>query len=318
MGLYGPFTAVAGTMQQCSLDGDAQGIYIRNTSIYDLAIAFKSGQPVNVTSFGGGDWTTIIPAGDRAGIRIPTGIYGASGFPGYVWVLPINNTGSFALTGTSSSNAQFWIETYPDANYLPPDYASAQFINAASQQRVLSVPVAANPATYAPFPFAGSVPGTGTSAILASDPGIGSLAANGASLGYYLYQLIIFLSTGQTAAGSLDAIIQFDLQTAANVSIGWPWPQDLMRVVMSWGVGTVVPPFIYLPPNPLFNPVGLPAGKSIDHSAILLYTAGVNAGGPALLRTTVVYSPDLQNYNKSGGFYAPEPIGHSSSGGAKF
>lgn len=139
MGLYGPFTAVAGTMQKCQLSGDADAIYVRNTSIYDLAISFRASQPVQVANFGGGDWYTIVPAGDRVGIRVPDGIYGGSGFPGWVWVVPMTSTGSMPVPGVIAGTSSFWIETYEDANYLPPDYASPQFQNLASQPRVVTM-----------------------------------------------------------------------------------------------------------------------------------------------------------------------------------
>lgn len=141
MGVYGPFTATVGTIQQCSLSTDAQGVYVRNTSRYDLALAFASSQPVNTTNFGGMPWAAVIPSGDRTGLRIPLGIYGANGFPGYVWILPLDQTTSLAITGTVSGNASFYIESYTDASLMPADYASPQYVNAASQERTISLPM---------------------------------------------------------------------------------------------------------------------------------------------------------------------------------
>lgn len=141
MGVYGPYTAVAGAVQQCAVDQQADGLYFINKSVYDLYLAFTASQPPAVTSFGGGYWYYKVPTGDRRGVRVPQSVYAGAGFPGYVFVLPIDESGNLGLSGATSSNTLFNIETYEDASQMPPDYASAQFQNITTQNRMVSLPL---------------------------------------------------------------------------------------------------------------------------------------------------------------------------------
>lgn len=193
MGLYGPFTATAGTVQRCDVDSDAGGLYFLNTCRFDLMIAFGASQPPNSTSFGGPPYYATVPAGDRRGIRIPSGIYGGAGFPGYVWVLPIDNSGQLAITGTIGGAVQFSIETYADPIAMPPDYASAQFQSMASQQRVISIPIQAGA-------FESSFAGTAANGVVAKNVGSAPSANNLANLQAKCYMLWASLEAFSTAA----------------------------------------------------------------------------------------------------------------------
>lgn len=257
MGLYGPFTATVNTVQQCNISADAQGVYIVNTSRYDLAVAFQAGQPVNTTNFGGPPWYVVVPAGDRMGVQIPLAVYGASGFPGYVWVLPVDGTTSYATTGTTSNNDNFYLESFADVAQMPADYASAQFSNAASQQRVVTVPTIAHSVIYGLKPVtAASQNGTDSTALYTFSAPL----VTPQTITAYLYQAILIaakyrllelalrlgaldnsnaLITTSTAFSDLPLSASFP-QTIGMTAMQFACPINTKTVVLAWTSGTLV------------------------------------------------------------------------------
>jgi hypothetical protein len=272
MGLYGPFTAVAATIQKCEVAADADAIYVRNTSIYDLAISFKPGQPISRTSFGGDDWYTIVPSGDRVGIRVPDGIYGANGFPGWLWVLHIDNTGSLALSGVSSANTNYWIETYTDAAMLPGDYASPQFQNVASQPRVINVPIG-----LTHFAQSLQISGVAGTENIIGNANLSAAQLASLSCAIYLYHMLLS-PVEATPANGIDIVFRIRFKTGAGgtgANVGSPF--DFARISLTQGGGGIAPSAQFSPAWPYvaqFN--GSVPNTALSVSAILL-TAGASA-----------------------------------------
>lgn len=310
MGLYGPFQGVAGTVQKCSVEGDAQAIYVTNTSIYDLAVAFKSGPPVTVTSFGGGDWQAVIPSGDRAGIRIPD-IYAGSGFPGYVWVLPIDNTGSLALTGATSGNKQFWIATYADAALLPSDYASAQFQNLASQPRIVTMGVPGGGYQTGKLTYAGTGLQAFTSHLL--DLSIAPRAAWSATLALYLNHFyIVMVSSGYFYVEASLQRLQYDSTPTLQRQ------DDLVNFALvispPSGQNGVSVPFAFAPSSPL----GVGFFPFNANTAIITLGLNVTAFASSVGGGSLIYSWAADVDWQSNGSIPPIGQGAGAVSGGRF
>lgn len=283
MGLYGPLTAVVNTLQQCNIDGAAQGVYIVNTSRYDLAIAFQSSQPTNVTNFGGAPWYNVVPAGDRQAIQIPLGVYGAAGFPGYIWVLPIDGTTSYATTGATSNNVQFYLESFADVTLMPGDYASAQFSNAASQQRVIALPFStggANSSTSV------TTPNATTTAVIS--PNYSLAGFEGGQFVFFVYYVYISSLNDAAGAGHVTFNLGVDLRDSTNASIGGPYPQSFFFGVGSWTAGAG--PMTW----PQFNPLwpaevvaSVPTGGLPPYHLNVVIITGSETNKPSALAITL-------------------------------
>lgn len=287
MGVFGPYTAVAGTVQQCPVDPDAQAVYISNTTIYDLYIAASPIAPPASSAFGGWPWIRCIPQGDRAGLRLPLERYAGAGFPGYIWVLPLTAAllTNSAATGTISGNNQFSIEGYSSPDEMPTSYGSPQFQNSASQPRVVTVP-------YATAHWLAGSAGMTSGAVVnvtTMTPTAAQLAASRMPI-YFYWALFTALTPGTSGQLGSDFTLGIQWQTAGSVNVGslFPFTRQAAYAALNTTNNAVYASCIpIMPPEPLVYAGGgvgnIPA--TATKAVLQLVTNGVLGTG-----VTVAYA----------------------------
>lgn len=313
MGVYGPYTAVAGTVQQCAVDPDAQAVYISNTTIYDLYTAASPIAPPATSAFGGWPWIRRIPQGDRAGVQLPLERYAGAGFPGYLFVLPQPAVSGYVLTGQTPSSSLFTIEGYADPSAMPPDCASPQFQAASSQQRVIDVPIV----EYYPngFRTAGiAVTGTGKATLMASGVyDVSSFASQ--QVWVIIYHASIYSLPG-TTGGSWEFSFQFDVLTSGGASVGFPFPYTVRNGVISWGASNGPGTnwnMLAEGPWPHATPISIPAsGKWLAW-----YAQGL-AGVGTTNSIVADWNFELEQLISGGSLWIPRGIGNPNNNGVLF
>lgn len=243
MTAFGPYTAVAGQLQTCQLGPlDSRSILIQNRSRFDLGISLANHVPPVVSQFGGGEWDSVVPAGDRAAIDIDELNYVRGAWMGQMYVLPIDTATNQALSGVFSQNPVFYARTSP----LPAPgggYSASLGTDVTNQPRIIALPMGV--LRY----FTNRVSFSGTVSIGAFNLTATQIAAKTAI--FYLYQFLLSLDNVTTGSVNFTLGIQFFTGLGGTGSTVGSFIPLLKGNIAANTTPPALYPYSYLPPNPL-------------------------------------------------------------------
>lgn len=309
MSSYGPYTATAGTVTQVTIPGDSDRVRIQNDSPYDVLVSFAVAKP-NVATSTNGDWQESVLAWHHATMEIPGQAHvvtplGTGTFNGSVWLLPINS-GSLALTGTTSGRSNLWVSAFRPGEMASDVYSAPRQQDMTSQPRIVSVPIGL------PFGVAGIWRTTDANPFQIAAFGLSAAQKTSLAAPVYLYYANLTPEGSAGAASGFDVVIQAQPQTAIGANLGSPIVLARGGVQYNSATAGLNVPWVCAPAWPIGNPSvvgiggGLPAGTT--QIAFQLYSpVGTRFGlnytiAVSMDLSNTVYDGDIGNQTYSGGW----------------
>lgn len=299
MGAYGPFTAVAGTLQTCQLGPlDSKSLLVQNRSRFDLGISLANHVPPVVSQFAGGEWDVVCPAGDRIAVDIGEIEYVRGAWMGNAYILPIDPSPNQALSGVISANPVYYLRTSPLPASVSGYSGAGTGVDITNQPRVIALPIGM--IRY----FTQRILFSATADIHIITLTAAQIAAG--SYVFYQYGFYIYPDTGVSGAIDFTLFMQFYAGAGGTgATVGGPITMFTGAIAAN-NANSTMTPFMFFPPNPLVVANTIPAGAQ-SFKTQLAHNAGANLtvniySAANLDSTNIVPIADIGNtvfYNSS-------------------
>lgn len=300
---YGPQSLTPGIPVRFQVPKNAVKVKINNFSRYYLGVYFGITPPVGstTTTLVQGQYHAILDPGDKPTLDI-VGNYTQDRalipnnfveFNGNIWIHPISIDSNLGMTGGQSRNS-ISLYAYLSGEPAPESSSTPRIVDASSQQRVVSVPIA-------PIPLVSIGQTLGTAGVpgadinLRTDGFTGGLIKNAVQVcEMYLYWFKMRLNVPAAGTSAIaDVTLWGDLMNGAAVVLSVALHHALMASVQTAaGAFWLLQPDDFTPTEALQNGV---SGFALPVTGVRWRLVTNSCSGTPVARWSIGVGVDLQN-----------------------